>query len=36
MKKEILEKVYNAKKNIIVSGDMSTGKTTSILSLIHI
>lgn len=31
MKKEILEKVYNAKKNIIVSGDMSTGKTTSIL-----
>jgi len=31
MKKEMLEKVYNAQKNIIVSGDMATGKTTSVL-----
>lgn len=31
MKKEILEKVYNSKKNLIVAGDISTGKTTNIL-----
>ena len=31
MKREMLEKVYNAQKNLIVSGDISTGKTTSIL-----
>ena len=31
MKKEILEKVLNSKKNLIVSGDMSTGKTTNVL-----
>lgn len=31
MKKEMLEKVYNAQKNIIVSGDMAAGKTTSVL-----
>ena len=31
MKKEILEKLYQARKNLIVSGDISTGKTTSVL-----
>ena len=31
MKKEMLEKVYNAQKNLIVAGDIATGKTTSVL-----
>lgn len=31
MKKEMLEKVHNAQKNLIVAGDMATGKTTSVL-----
>ncbi len=31
MKKEILEKVCNSKKDLIVSGDMATGKTLSVL-----
>ena len=31
MKKEILEKVCNSKKNLIVSGDKATGKTLSVL-----
>lgn len=31
MKKEILEKVLDSKKNLIVSGDISTGKTLNVL-----
>ena len=31
MKKEILEKVCNSKKNLIVSGATATGKTSSVL-----
>lgn len=31
MKKELLEKVYSMQKNLIVDGDISTGKTTSVL-----
>lgn len=31
MKKEILEKVCNSKKNLIVSGDKATGKTLNVL-----
>lgn len=31
MKKEILEKVCNSKKNLVVSGDKATGKTLSML-----
>lgn len=31
MKKEMLEKVYNTQKNIIVAGDIAAGKTTSVL-----
>ena len=31
MKKEILEKVLNANKNLIVDGEISSGKTTNIL-----
>ena len=31
MKKEILEKMLNSKKNLIVSGDISTGKTENVV-----
>lgn len=31
MKKEMLAKVLNSKKNLIVTGDISSGKTTSVL-----
>lgn len=31
MKKEILEKVLNANKNLIIDGDIATGKTTNVL-----
>lgn len=31
MKREILDKLYNSKRNIIVSGNMATGKTTNVL-----
>ena len=31
MKKEILEKMLDSKKNLIVSGDISTGKTLNVL-----
>lgn len=31
MKNEMLEKVHNAQKNLIVAGDIATGKTTSVL-----
>ena len=31
MKKEILEKMFNSKKNLIVSGDISTGKTENVV-----
>ena len=31
MKKEILEKVLNANKNLIVDGEISSGKTTNVL-----
>ena len=31
MKNEMLEKVHNAQKNVIVTGDIATGKTTSVL-----
>lgn len=30
MKKEILENIFNSKRNIIIDGDMSTGKTKNI------
>ena len=31
MKKEMLEKVLNAHKNLIVEGDVASGKTTNVL-----
>jgi len=31
MKNEMLEKVHNAQKNLVVAGDIATGKTTSVL-----
>ena len=31
MKREILEKVYNTRKSIIVEGDIASGKTTNVL-----
>ncbi|UKI57918.1 MAG: hypothetical protein L6V81_00065 [Clostridium sp.] len=31
MKKEIIEKLLNSKKNLIVSGDISSGKTLNVL-----
>lgn len=31
MKQEILEKLYNSHKNLIVTGDIATGKTTNVL-----
>lgn len=31
MKKEILKEMLNSKKNLIVSGDISSGKTSNVL-----
>lgn len=30
MKKEILDNIYNSKRNVIIDGDMSTGKTSNV------
>ena len=32
MKKEILEKVLNVRKNIMISGDIATGKSSNVVS----
>lgn len=31
MRKEIIDKIYNSNKNLIVNGDISSGKTTNVM-----
>ena len=31
MKREVLDRIYNSRKNLLVTGDMAVGKTTNVL-----